>query len=351
MIKSRLLFLVLVAGLLPLAACEGESTPSDTTTDDAVTETVGAYQASFVVSRLMIGTIDQGFNLDAENTQCTDGSCIADGSNGVDNRLSGILSAIDDATSEEFNADDSIAENIEGGDMLIIFRLLDVNVAQMSSIAGSDSHVELKGYIGIDADDPAVPEDNFSGTEPLDVDSRSLSVATDIESSLIDFTQCDISAGKLSCEPSLFNLDLEISENPLSLQILETQLVARINTSPTLDPTSGAYLNGAIIEGILGGYVPISYLQDALEDFADQLGDIQPSTIQNILANHADIDSVPEGTTTVACPGGASDCLTWQECRSGFCYEPANQDDSISLAVTFDAVSVEFTGDIIVPTP
>lgn len=359
MIKARFLFLILVAGLLPLAACQGESSSTDGATDDGIASDtcVGcgeAYQPSFVVDKMNIGTIDQGFNLDNTNTQCTDGSCMVDGAGGVDNRLSAILAAIDNATSESIDADASINENIQSGDMLVIFRMLDVNMTSMSSITSSDGHIELKGYIGLDADVPEDPTDNFSGSEPLDVDSRSLSVATDVETSLIDFTKCSLSAGKLRCEPSHFKLDLDISGNPLSLQIEETQLVASVDVSPTLDAASGAYLGGSIKEGVLGGYVPILYLQTALNDFADQLGDISPATIQQILANHADIDSVPEGTTTVACTEGGSECLTWQECRpstGGFCYEPADMPDSISLAVTFEAVSIEFTGNIIVPPP
>jgi hypothetical protein len=355
MTKGRFLFLLFFAGLLSLAACGGESTPGDTSTDDGIAKDacVGcgeSYEASFVVSKLMIGTINQGFNLDGENTQCTDNSCISDGDNGVDNRLSAILDAVNNATSEDFDANASIQENIDKGDMLVVLRLLDVNVTQMASVTSSDGQVELKGYMGLDTDDPENPDDNFSKVEPMNVDSRSLNPpGTDIESTLIDFQSCNISAGKLRCEPSLFTLDLEVSGNPLSLRIEQTQIVAVINQSPTLDPTSGAYLNGSIIQGIIGGYVPVSYLQEALKEFADQLGDISPATIQQILVEHADIDATPAGSTGVACPNGNSDCLPWQTCRSGICEEPADQPDAISLAVTFEAVSVEFTGNIIVP--
>lgn len=327
-----------------LSACNGESTPSDGTDGS----TVEPYEASFVVKKLEIGTIDQGFDLDGVNTQCSDGSCIPDGQNGVDNRLSEILKAIDNATTEDFDANASIAENIQKGDMLIVLRVLDINTPQMGSLTGSDSHVEVKGYMGVDTDDPENPDDNFSGTEPMDIDSRSLQNSSDPESSLIHFGDCNISAGKLKCNPSLFKLDITIQDNTLSLDVEKTQLVATIDQSPSKDGNSGAYLGGSLKNGVLGGYVPIKNLQNALNQFADQLQGIDPGTIQNILVEHADIDATPPGPTDVPCTGNG-DCLPWQDCRQNFCFEPADQPDAISLAVVFEAVSVQFTGNIVTP--
>jgi len=343
---------LLAAAFMFAAACGGEDTSSDANTDtgpDVPTECVGCgapYEATFVISTLHIGNTDQGFNLDGEYTQCTDGSCIVDGNNGVDNRLSEILEAVENAINEPLNADEEIDQNILDGDMLVLLRLMDVEVTNMASITSADPNVQVKGYMGVDTDDPEDPSDNLDGTEPFDVDTRSLTNPTDAESSLIHFTQCNINAGKLRCNPSLFRLDITISDAQLNLSVHDSQVVCTISTAPT-DDGSGDYVGGRMRECILGGYVPIQYLQDALDDFAGSLGDIQPSQIQQILANHADMDSVPEGATTTSCTSG-EDCLSWQECRVDTCFEPADQNDSISLAVVFEAVSAVFTGTPVV---
>jgi len=345
--KKSIRTLAVLAGLAALCACgDGGTTTPDGNTD-ACTNCGAAYEASFVVSKLQIGTTDQGFNLDGEDTQCTDGSCIPDGRNGVDNRLSGILGDVKNAIGGDFDANTSIAEQIDGGDMLVLFRLLDVNVDPMGSLTSTDSAVQLFGYIGADADDPKVATDNFSGTEPINIDSRSLKTAGNIEDPLIKFSNCSVNKGKFSCRPDKFQLDLVIEEKSLSLAIEQAQVQATIDRSPT--KTGNDYLSGSMKEGTLGGYVPIRYLQDTLEQFASELGEqsIDPATIQNILANHADIDATPQGPTTVACPNGADDCLSWQTCRTGFCDEPANQNDAISLAVSFELTSILFTKNIV----
>ena len=349
--------LLIALGILCLAACSEDNGAGDGATDTVDDTCKGCgepYEAAFAVSQMKIGTTDQGFNIDHVYTQCTDGTCIPDGNNGVDNRLSEILAAVENAAGEDFDADSAINENIENGSMLIVFNFLDVETS-MASLTSTDPAVELKGYLGLDTDDPdpedpeavaAAAADNFSGSEPMDIDSRSLHNASDIETSLIHFKKCSIRAGRLACDPDRFNLDLDIQDSPLRLEIEETQLIASVTTSPE-DNGSGVYVNGAMKEGLLGGFIPIRNLQDALEGFADEIGDISPTTIQQILANHADIDAVDEGLTDVNCDG-EDDCLSWQECRTGKCYEPADQFDSISLAITFELKSVEFTGKIVV---
>lgn len=343
-------FTLLVAGLFFMSACGDENgTETDTSTDDGVgpDACVGCgepYEATFLITTLHIGTIDQGFNLDGEYTRCTDGSCIVDGNNGVDNRLREILLAVENAINEPINADEEIDRNILDGNMLVLLRMLDVEVTGMASLTSSDPDIRMKGYMGVDTDDPEDPTDNFSGSEPFDVDPLSLSDPLDVESSLIDFTDCHINAGKLRCSPSLFKLELGISGSPLDLSIIDSQVVCTFETSPSNDG-SGNYTGGSMKECILGGYVPVRLLQDALNELADELGDISPAQVQQILANHADIDATLEGPTDTSCPNG-DECLSWQTCRDGICHEPPDQPDAISLAVTFEAVSVVFTGDI-----
>jgi hypothetical protein len=343
----------LLGAWLIVSACGGGNGSEDVTTDDGTepdvpVDCVGCgdpYEATFIITSLHIGTVDQGFNLDDEYTQCTDGSCKVDGNNGVDNRLSEILAAVENAMGEPLNADSEIDRNITEGDMLVLLRFLDVELANMASMTSSDPDIEVKGYMGLDTDEPEDPLDNLSGSEPFNVDDRSLRTVTDIESSLIDFTKCRIVSAKLRCEPSLFSMDITIQDAPLHLEIRESQLECTVETGPTDDGT-GNYVEGSLRNCILGGFVPISALQDALDEFAGSLGDIQPEQIQQILVNHADIDAVPEGTTGVACPVG-DECLAWQTCQAGTCYEPMDQFDSVSLGVVIQATSAVFTGEIV----
>ena len=47
-----------------------------------------------------------------------------------------------------------------------------------------------------------------------------------------------------------------------------------------------------------------------------------------------------------------SDCpVSWRRCVDGYCYEGPEKLDAISLAIQFTAVSAEFTGTIVEPTP
>ena len=66
------------------------------------------------------------------------------------------------------------------------------------------------------------------------------------------------------------------------------------------------------------------------------------------MEDYADIDSIPEGLTDIRCTG-EDDCASWQECRDGFCFEPPDQFDSVSVAFTFELTSVIFTGNIVEP--
>ncbi len=301
-------------------------------------------EATFVMDSLMIPDEDVGFDLDDENTQC-DSGCINDGENGVDNRLGAVLDGISDSMGEDFNANDELAAQIEEGGLLIMFRLTDV------CNFNRDGGVDLLGYIGLDTDDPEDPTDNFSGTEPLDVDSRSLTGSgTDLGSPLISFPDGSIDRGQFNAGPSVFNLDVPISDSTLHLAVQETRV--RFDFDPEPADVGGDQLNGGLINGLLGGYVLVEDLADALQEFASELGDIDPATVMNIVVNQADIDHVQPGPTDDACTED-SDCpVPWRTCGSGgVCVEPPDRMDAISLAIQFTGVSVDFTGEIITPAP
>ncbi len=302
------------------------------------------FEATFVVDSLMIPNENVGFDLDDENTRC-DSGCINDGEGGVDNRLGAVLDGISESMGSDFNANESIAEQIDGGDLLILFRLKDV------CNFNSDGGVDLLGYIGLDADDPADPLDNFSGTEAFDVDSRGLTGSgTDIESPLIVFNDAEINRGQFHAGPSVFVLDVPIQDSTLHLSIRETQVEFDFDPEPV--QVGDVWLNGGMTNGILGGFVLVEDLAEALQSFADELGDIDPATVMNIVVNQADIDFVPSGPTEDTCSATVPCPVSWRDCNtSGICVEPPDMKDAISLAIQFTGVSADFTGTIITPTP
>lgn len=301
-------------------------------------------EATFVVDSLTIPNEDVGFDLDDENTHC-DSGCINDGENGVDNRLGAVLDGISDSMGEDFDANSELEAQITEGDLLILFRITDI------CNYNRDGEVNLKGYIGLDSDDPADPTDNFSGEEPFDIDSRSLAGAgTDIENPLISFPDGSIDRGQFSAGPSIFNLDIPISDSTLALAIQETQLRADFDPEPA--DVGGKQLNGGLANGLLGGYVLVEDLAMALQDFASELGDIDPDTVMNIVVNQADIDHVPPGPTDDTCTTNADCPVSWRTCSTeGVCVEPPDKLDAISLAIQFTATSADFTGNIIEPAP
>ena len=300
------------------------------------------YEASFVVSELRVGTLHLGFDVDDEDTQCEDGTCIPDGLNGVDNRLEAIFEEIAEFGGGSFpDVDGELREEIAAGMKLIIFRLTDVNVRPMGAEDGVDNDVQVKVYTGVDADDPDIPEDNFRGNELMDVTAGSLGMTGDIEDPIIHFRECTIDNAALQCPPSFFSLDLPMGEGPAHLDISGARIKATTDRSPEKDD-EGVYVYGSMTSGLLGGHILV---RDFLEELEARFTGISPATLERILLNHADIDAVPEGPTGVSCES-EDNCMPWQSCSGGFCLEPADQSDSISVGFTFKLTSIEFTGDI-----
>ena len=299
------------------------------------------YEASFLVSELRVGTLHLGFDVDDEDTQCTDGTCIPDGLNGVDNRLEAIFEEIAETGGPFPDVDRELREEIAAGMKLIVFRLTDVNVRPMGAEDAEDSDVRVKVYSGSDADDPDVPEDNFRGNEPLDVTAGSLGTPGDIEDPVIAFRDCTIINGTLLCPPSTFSLDLPMGEGAAHLSIAGARIKATVNVSPEED-WEGVYVYGSMTSGILGGFIGVGDFRNELEA---RFTDISPATLERILMSHADIDAVPEGPTGVDCDS-EDDCMPWQSCSGGSCREPADHFDSISVGFSFKLTSIEFTGTI-----
>jgi hypothetical protein len=170
----------------------------------------------------------------------------------------------------------------------------------------------------------------------------------DVNDPLISFPGAQISRNQFSAGPSEFSLDIPIQDSVLSLVIRETQMQFNFNPAPT--ESGGEHVDGRIINGLLGGFVLVEDLADALQEFASELGDIDPETVMNIVVNQADIDFQPEGDTSDACETNDDCPVPWRTCTdSGFCYEPPDRMDAISLAIQFEGTSCVFTGNIYDP--
>lgn len=104
---------LLLLGLALNACTEDPSNAGrDVPFDEQSTSVPEPYEASFVFSKLQFGTVHEGLNVDDEYTQCTDGTCIPDGNNGVDNRFDELFDFIKNMTLEECDANGNLADEI-----------------------------------------------------------------------------------------------------------------------------------------------------------------------------------------------------------------------------------------------
>lgn len=332
-----LMMALLAAGIL-ISRCGGDGgedpLPTECETDE--------FEATFVVDTLSIPDEDVGFDLDDEDTYCETG-CINDGENGVDNRLGAVLDGLSESLGGDFDANVSLEEQITEGSLLILFRLL--KICNFTA----DGEVDLMGYVGEETDDPEDPLDNFSGTEPFDVHIDSLNEPKDdVNDPLISFPGAEIRRNQFNAGPSTFALDIPIEDSILHLEIRETQMQFNFDPAPTA--SGDHHLNGRIVNGLLGGFVLVEDLSDALQEFASELGDIDAETVMNIVVNQADIDFVQEGDTADTCETNDDCPVPWRSCTdAGVCYEPPERMDAISLAIQFEGTSCEFTGVIYEP--
>ena len=339
-------FLFLPYALLALNCGSNSNEGRDVAFDEQETYVQEPFEASFVASRLQLGTVDEGINLDGMNTWCTDGTCIPDGLDGVDNQLILLLEALENAANMRSDVNGDLMHEVESGNRLMVFRLTGINIDPMGEIASFDPDVQLKIYYGIDKDDPADPDDNFSGSEPLDVDAASLWDDSNVEDAIIDFPNCTIANSILRCGPSTLFFDFPFLGTVVSLMVIEAHLEAVIEHSPARDD-EGHYANGRITNGVLGGYCRI--IDHPVEIMKLSLAaDVGSNIIEWIMEQKADIDAIPEGETEFSC-SDEDNCMTWQDCRAGSCYEPANKFDSFSVGLVFELTSIRFTGNIIEP--
>jgi hypothetical protein len=328
--------------------------PEDTGPTRTETNPTDGVLADFVIDSLRIGslTAGEGFNLDGVYTRAGDPLFPEDGPGGVDNQLGDLIFALEEADLE-VNADESIAEGIADGSLLILLRHVDVD-----DWDEDPGYVYLYGYAGKDTDDD--PLNNLTGAGELLVDERSLQLPpTDLARSLIHFDNgvlevdpsnlAVLQEGDFSAGPSLFRVDIPMEDSTLTLEVNGTRIVWDLDDAPTGNPG----VDGRIINGLLGGYVYVRDAARALSQIDLSGASIDVATLRSLLAGQADMDVVPPGFQDDTCTVSTTitDCAPGQTCqedddRGGayYCYEHPDNLDAISLGLTFTAVSCRITG-------
>jgi hypothetical protein len=308
---------------------DGEGCTSDDETD--------GEEAVFVMDHLEIGTEEDGFDLDGVDNpaECTDDFCRRgpdDGPGGVDNRLGPILGSIGDFA-PDFDANQSIADAMLEGSLIVLFRMLDVDAW------ADDGCVGVFTYVGNDPNDPpGIVEDRA-----YQVDARSLSDPTDIDSPLISFEGGEIASGTYLGGPSEFQIAFPITEDAPPLNIVITKTMLRWEASA----------DGAT-DGLIGGFVLVHDMLNAIRQI-EQAADFIPM-VPAIMENQADIDNIPGGTEIPGTSCTAENVATYnvegEGCGSprytcspsGLCVEPEEHYDGISLALTFSAIPAAIDG-------
>ncbi|MBI2897053.1 MAG: hypothetical protein HYY06_26080 [Deltaproteobacteria bacterium] len=286
----------------------------------------------FVTNTLAIGDITDGFDLDEHvTTERTDpiGCGKADGPGGIDNQLGPLVDAIVQGANLDVEPDQMIADNIADGSLLLLMRLLDVDDGS------HDPSVPLYFYLGEDYDDPGNPDNNLTGDGQFLVNRSSLEDVEDVESAVIKFERGRFHEARFSTEPSLFRITVPLSTGmDLDLAVEEAQI-------------EFAYSDDEITEGVVGGYLQIKTILEAIANMDFEDVDIPEALVRSVLGAQADIDAVGPGPVSgTSCTEEtiADDCEPGQRCESGVCVEPEGRCDSLSVGLTFTAVPGEIMG-------
>jgi hypothetical protein len=312
--------------------------------------------ASFVVDSLRLGDIYpyQGFNLDCANTPPGHAYLPEDGPDGIDNQFGALVHSLVDAWLD-VDVDGDIQRSIDDGRNLLLFRLADVD-----DWADDPGLVYLSVYRGIDVD--ADPANNLTGRGELLVDEASLLDPDNLLSArsfygdgilhVVPEADRDIRIGDFGASGADLELMIAAGGIMVPLPIHATRVIWDVEAAPVGEPP----LDGRLVEGLLGGSVPLTegvrFIMTAYADLLAVLG-ADENTVRGLAAGQADMDLVPEGFADTPCTVRTfvGDCAPGQTCESDpsrgnatFCYESADNLDAISAAFVFTAVSCDVVG-------
>jgi len=283
----------------------------------------------YVADTLAIGETNEGFDLDEHTTTDTNdpvGCGKIDGPAGIDNQLGPLVDGIVQGAGLDQNPDELLQESIDGGSLLLIARMLDVDNDTI------DPLVPLYFYLGEDADED--PNNNLGGSGEFMVNPSSLDGAT-IDDAIIKFDHGRIRSGDYDTPPSIFRITVPLDTNGLELDLAIEQAQIKFH-----------YSASGLTEGIVGGYVGTEAILEALQNLDLQDVQIPEQLVRTVLSAQADIDALPEGPTGVACTTETvgDDCQPGQTCESSQCVEPPGRCDALSLGLRFSAVPASITG-------
>ena len=204
----------------------------------------------------------------------------------------------------------------------------------------NDGCVFVYKYLGHDPNEPPA----VVAGRTYEVDSRSLSDPTDIDSALETLSDGSIVNSVFLGYSSGITLDIPFGD---------TDHMLRIQFNNSLVQWDASEYN--VASGIIGGIVPIHTMLNAmrvLEDVQDYI-----SVLPGVFESQADIDEFPAGTeipgtscteenvSTYNVDGEGCGSARYTCSDSGRCVEPEDHYDGVSLALTFSAVPAVL-GDI-----
>lgn len=284
--------------------------------------------ASFIISSLRFGAVDEGLNLDCVNTpdSCRDSFCRDgpdDGGGGADNRLGMLASRISKMAGTDLQRE--MTRAIESGEHPLILRLIDATDLRN----GRARSVELS--FGLDADGER--DDLYSGRGEVRLDSNGPS------SRPSSFSPVSISDGVVTAGPTRDWMPLFWTRRQIAaVPVVSAYLRFRISEASPGDEAGEMRVE----EGMLAGAITPARLSGAILDMDARTAKViqrASPLVRALIRGQSDLDLVPAGPTEQECEGQA-DCQAGTSCRSGRCAEPEERFDALSFAVLFEATSV-----------
>lgn len=305
----------------------GDATVADDAGTDAADDAgpdggdAGPTATEFVLASVLFGDLDDGFDLDDHDTRDREdpvGCGHLDGEAGVDNQLGPVMDDVDELL--EINSKGKLAAAVEGGVLLMLFRLHDLDDRD------DDDDVDVHVFNGVDEDDDA--SNNLDGEGRFYVHSESVEDGDEARPR-VNFEHGALVDQVFEGGPVDFQVTLPLGPDFLvPITMRDAQL--RFHLYRT-----------RFVDGLVGGAVPVTQIVDAVRedpDFADSL-----AFVEIALYSNADMDLLPEGPTGDVCADDG-DCERGQSCVDLLCDEPAGRCDALSGAVRITGVRAEILG-------
>jgi hypothetical protein len=244
---------------------------SDTDSDaDGETDTGLLTEALFLVDSMRLGELWEGCDLDGDQT--------------IDNQIGGLAGWLMNNGFLDEHPNDSLADGIAAGEILVVVRLTDVqDFAADPDLILAVHEADLPG-----GEDDAGPGDG--GTEdagvPADLFSGHGAVAV-VEPPHTEIPGTTIVASWVATPTSDITVTNPLDEVPTTLTLHEGRLLGRFAPAP-----DAAMLDGSVADGVICGSVNRYLLADILGAELE-MDPVSKTLLSTFLAGIADIDCGP----------------------------------------------------------